>query len=277
MARALTDLRYLGLTGGTGRIPTTLGNLSKLRSLIITTDRLLTGRIPAELGNLSNLESLSLSGCHRQDSYCAQGQLTGQLPAELGNLSNLGTLFLNDNQLTGQLPAELGNLSNLFRMYLHQNQLTGEIPAELGNLSNLYELQLDRTTGLCLARDFPLDSAFARLSGLAVCSGAVGFTDVPIVQGETAVKAVHFTELRWRIDDLRIAHGLDRFSWTDSTLAAGVTIRGVHMSELRTALRQAYDAAGQTVGFSSGSVPAGGSIRASHINELRRAVETLER
>ena len=63
----------------------------------------------------------------------------------------------------------------------------------------------------------------------------------------TPVKAAHFTELRARIDAVRIAVGLGRFPWTDSRVVAGVTpVKGVHMSELRTALAQAYYAAGRT-------------------------------
>ena len=104
------------------------------------------------------------------------------------------------------------------------------------------------------------------------------FTDDPIVPGVTPVKAAHFTELRARIDAVRIAVGLGRFPWTDSRVVAGVTpVKGVHMSELRTALAQAYYAAGRTTGFSTDAIRAGTGIRAWHINELRRAVETLER
>ena len=104
------------------------------------------------------------------------------------------------------------------------------------------------------------------------------FTDDPIVPGVTPVKAAHFTELRARIDAVRIAVGLGRFPWTDSRVVAGVTpVKGVHMSELRTALAQAYYAAGRTTGFSTEAIRAGTGIRAWHINELRRAVETLER
>ena len=104
------------------------------------------------------------------------------------------------------------------------------------------------------------------------------FTDHPIVPGETPVKAIHFTELRTRIDAVRAAVGLGRFAWTDSRLVVGITpVRGAHVSELRTALAQAYNAAGRTIGFSTAVVQPGWGIRAWHINELRRAVETLER
>ncbi len=105
-----------------------------------------------------------------------------------------------------------------------------------------------------------------------------GFTDDPIVPGVTPLRALHFTELRMRIDDLRVRHGLGRFRWTDPTLRAGLTpVRGVHMSELRTALDQVYDAVGQRGGFNAEAVEAGWEIHAWHINELRRSVEALER
>ena len=64
--------------------------------------------------------------------------------------------------------------------------------------------------------------------------------------GVTPVRAVHFTELRTRIDALREAAGLGRFRWTDPVLRAGVTpVRLVHLLELREALAAAYAAAGR--------------------------------
>ena len=47
------------------------------------------------------------------------------------------------------------------------------------------------------------------------------FTDDPLVPGVTPVKAVHFTELRTRIDVLRREAGLASFGWTDPVLRAG--------------------------------------------------------
>ena len=72
------------------------------------------------------------------------------------------------------------------------------------------------------------------------------FTDDPIRPGVTPVKALHFTELRTRIDALRRQAGLERFPWTDPVLTGGVTpVRLVHLLELRTALAEAYAAAGR--------------------------------
>ena len=60
----------------------------------------LTGRIPSEIGDLSKLRHLRL-----QDNA-----LTGQIPPELGKLSNLQTLYLNATSLEGSLPNELVGL-----------------------------------------------------------------------------------------------------------------------------------------------------------------------
>ena len=59
---------------------------------------------------------------------------------------------------------------------------------------------------------------------VTVSTGAAGgFTDDPLRPGVTPVRAIHFTELRARIDSLREAAGLGRFRWTDPVLRAGVT------------------------------------------------------
>ena len=266
----LVDLR-LWRNGLTGPIPPELGRLTNLQHLGLE-DNGLTGPIPAQLGKLTNLTYVGL----------ARNQLTGPIPPELGNLTKARFLWLQDNQLTGPIPAELGRLTTLSGLWLNDNQLTGPIPAELARMSRLRGLFIDRDTGLCLAQDFPLDSYFARLArsqGVSVCgAGTFTFTDDPLVAGATAVKAVHFTELRVRVDDLRVAHGLGRFPWTDPTLIAGVTpVAAVHVSQLRAALVQAYEAAGATPpGFGAEPMQTGRSIRAAHVNELRRAVEALE-
>ena len=72
------------------------------------------------------------------------------------------------------------------------------------------------------------------------------FTDDPLRAGEAAIKAVHFTELRTRIDAVRRASGLPGFPWTDPALRAGVTrVRLAHLPELRKALAAAYAAPGR--------------------------------
>ena len=110
-------------------------------------------------------------------------------------------------------------------------------------------------------------------------SNQAPFTDDPIRPGVTPIKAVHFTELRARINVLRREAGLARFGWTDPVLTAGVTpVRLVHLLELRAALAEAYRTAGRAAPRWTDPAPTAGttSIRAAHLMELRAAVVALE-
>ena len=105
------------------------------------------------------------------------------------------------------------------------------------------------------------------------------FTDDPILPGVTPIKAVHFTELRERIDLLRSAAGLEPFSWTDPILAAGVTpVRLSHLLELREALAAAYRASGRAAPAYTDAAPRSGTtpIRTVHLVELRATVVALQ-
>ena len=88
-------------TGLNGRVPAALGNLARLRALVLDGNAL-TGAIPPELGKLADLEVLGL----------ASNALTGAVPAELAKLSNLRDLWLSGNRLTGSLPPELHALAD---------------------------------------------------------------------------------------------------------------------------------------------------------------------
>ncbi len=111
-------------------------------------------------------------------------------------------------------------------------------------------------------------------------TGAPGtFTDSPLVAGTTAIKAVHITELRNRIDEVRTRYSLPTMAWTDPTLAAGVTVaKSQHLLELRAALVEAYQAAGLAPpSFTNTAIQTGQTvISAAHLNELRAAVIGLE-
>ena len=105
------------------------------------------------------------------------------------------------------------------------------------------------------------------------------FTDHPLVRGVTPIRAVHFRELRERIDALRSSAGLARFGWTDPVITAGVTpVKLVHLLELRAALGAAYAVAGRAAPRWTDTAPTGGAtpIRAAHLMELRAAVVALE-
>jgi hypothetical protein len=112
-----------------------------------------------------------------------------------------------------------------------------------------------------------------------VGSSSAPFTDPEIVPGVTPVRAVHFTELRTRIDGVRTAVGLGGFTWTDPVLTTGVTpVRLVHLLDLRSALAAAYAEAGRPAPPWTDAAPVGGAtpIRAAHLMELRAAVLALE-
>ena len=105
------------------------------------------------------------------------------------------------------------------------------------------------------------------------------FTDHPIERGVTPVRAIHFLELRARIDALRAGAGRPAFPWTDPVLTPGVTrIRRVHLTELRAALGEAYSASGRAAPVYTDPVVTAGAtgIRATHLMELRSAVTALE-
>ena len=104
------------------------------------------------------------------------------------------------------------------------------------------------------------------------------FTDHPIRRG-TPIRAIHFLELRDRIDALRVREGLLAFRWTDPTITAGVTpVKRVHLTQLRAALDEVYDTAErQRHSYTDAAVTARETaIRAAHLMELRAAVIALE-
>lgn len=126
----VTDL-YLAYNGLSGPLPAALGELTGLRSLLMS-DNALTGPLPPELARLERLMQLDLSG----------NQLSGPLPPELGRLAALEALSLQNNQLSGALPAAWSGLTALRLLDLGHNALTGALPAELGQWQQLQTLRL---------------------------------------------------------------------------------------------------------------------------------------
>ena len=93
----------LGFGELTRELPPEIGNLSRLRILVLSDNFDLTGPLPPELGNLRRLEILALTST----------AFYGLLPASVCNLSNLGYLGLSWSEMRGPLPQCLTNLSEL--------------------------------------------------------------------------------------------------------------------------------------------------------------------
>lgn len=102
------------------------------------------------------------------------------------------------------------------------------------------------------------------------------WTDGPTVTAaSTKIRAAHFNELHTAIDNVRVYHGLAGYSWTNgATFTTAVQARGVHMTDMRTALCAAYAAAtGSACSLTFSDTPnTSTKVRAVHINELRSYV-----
>ncbi len=114
-----------------------------------------------------------------------------------------------------------------------------------------------------------------------ICNGTrrFTFTDHPVRPGMTPVKAVHFLELRQRIDALRVEAGLGRIPWTDAVLTVGATpVKLVHLLELRSALAAPHAVVGRAAPGWTDAAPMARTTptRATHLMELRAAVVALE-
>jgi hypothetical protein len=109
----------------------------------------------------------------------------------------------------------------------------------------------------------------------AVVDFARPFTDDPLLPGVHIMKAVHITELRDRIDALRVARGVSPWEW--ALLGPGTFVRASHLTELRAALNEVFVARGlPTPPYLDSALTAGTPIKALHITQLRSAVAVLE-
>ncbi len=116
----------------------------------------------------------------------------------------------------------------------------------------------------------------ARAWALTLPASCTSFTDNPLAADSMVIKAVHITQLRTCIADLRTATGLSAVTWTDPTITAGVTVvKAVHVTEMRTALAAVFTAAGVTPPTYSHTPAAGGTIFAADLNEMRSAIPSL--
>ncbi|KAG8368962.1 hypothetical protein BUALT_Bualt15G0100800 [Buddleja alternifolia] len=110
-----------------GRLSSDIQGLSELRTLDLSYNKGMTGPLPTSIGNVKKLSSLILVGCG----------FSGPIPPSIGLLPQLTYLSLNSNNFIGGIPPSIGNLSNLYWLDLADNKLTGTIPISTGTTPGL--------------------------------------------------------------------------------------------------------------------------------------------
>ncbi|THG16338.1 hypothetical protein TEA_009691 [Camellia sinensis var. sinensis] len=111
----------------TGSLSSDILSLSELQYLDLSNNKGLTGTLPSLIGNLNQLTTLILIGC----------SFFGPIPDSIGSLQQLVFLALNANNFSGPIPPSIGNLSNLSWLDLTENQLNGTIPVSSGSTTGL--------------------------------------------------------------------------------------------------------------------------------------------
>lgn len=109
-----------------GTIPSTLEDLTKLRSIKLLINNL-TGNFPDIWSDMSDLEYIDLSN----------NQFTGSMPNSLGNLMTLHTLYIENNNMTGNLLPEIGNLPKLDVYWAKGNNFSGCFPGTYLNICDI--------------------------------------------------------------------------------------------------------------------------------------------
>ncbi|KAL5227763.1 hypothetical protein ABZP36_016028 [Zizania latifolia] len=175
----LTNLAVLdlGLTGLTGNIPYSIGQLSKLEELRLDNNNM-TGELPSGLGNLTNLrignlKSLSfisiagnhftnitnalqiLKSCKNLTSLLIGTNFNGEIMPQderIDGFEDLKVLSMDSCGLVGQIPPWISKLSKLEVLDLSNNTLSGQIPLWISDLHLLFYLDISNNS---LSGDIP--------------------------------------------------------------------------------------------------------------------------
>ncbi|KAG7533609.1 Leucine-rich repeat, partial [Arabidopsis thaliana x Arabidopsis arenosa] len=108
-----------------GTLSEYISTLSELEILDLSFNTGLTGPLPPNIGDLKKLKNLILVGCG----------FSGPIPESIGSLEQLIKLALNSNKFNGTIPASVGRLSKLDWFDIDDNQIEGELPISNGTSS----------------------------------------------------------------------------------------------------------------------------------------------
>lgn len=134
---------------------------------------------------------------------------------------------------------------------------------------------LEATAGSSAARYWARISNARGSVNSATATVTVPFADDPLIVRSSVIRAAHITELRARIDAVRLRVGLSAYPFAQS-VTAGTLVRSSHIAELRVAVQQVYSSLGVTAPVYTSGANAGDPIRALDLQELRAAVQQVE-
>ncbi|KAK1432586.1 hypothetical protein QVD17_09483 [Tagetes erecta] len=109
-----------------GFLPTSVGNFSGLKILLLNGNRL-DGEVPPEIGGLKSVLKLDLS----------KNNFSGKIPAEISHCSSLTYLDLSRNAFTGSIPSQISQLHILNYLNVSWNHLNQTLPIEFGSMKSL--------------------------------------------------------------------------------------------------------------------------------------------
>ena len=115
-----------------------------------------------------------------------------------------------------------------------------------------------------------VNGAGVSISSAADIATTIIFVDNPLAAGIT-VKAVHLAQRRTAVNAVRLLAGLPAATFTD-TATAGTAIRALHVTELREALDPALESLGRATSAYTDQSLTGVAIKAVHLQELRDRV-----
>lgn len=127
--------------GLAGPIPTEIGYLTEILEIRMENNYFITGTLPTTIGNLSKLKLLLLQ----------RSELTGTIPVEFAQLESLENFAIHTNKLSGSVPANIfGRLTKLMTLEIKDNNFSGELPADLLSHPNVSKFNF---ANICPQRD----------------------------------------------------------------------------------------------------------------------------